>query len=218
MPKKQAITAAMREFVSAQVMTLSQLESLLGCSQRSVQRQLAIWGALRSYNCNGKYFSLPAVAQFDSFGIWRFQDIAFSRFGTLRDTVAHLVRNSPSGLTIHELSELLSVNAYSFMSQFRNDSRLKREKWTGRLVYFCSEHDILIAQRRERSKTQPPPPLPSDAQSVVILVTLLKHPNASLEEIVRTISLDYKGIDISMVERLLEFHGLEKKTLLPPCS
>jgi len=59
MVKKELLDRAMRQFISEQVMTLSQLEPLLSCSQRSAQRYLSKWGALRSYNHNGKYFSLP---------------------------------------------------------------------------------------------------------------------------------------------------------------
>ena len=76
MVKKELLDRAMRQFISEQVMTLSQLEPLLSCSQRSVQRYLSKWGALRSYNHNGKYFSLPVIARFDSFGVWKYQDIS----------------------------------------------------------------------------------------------------------------------------------------------
>ncbi|MEA1933170.1 MAG: hypothetical protein U9N60_01855, partial [Thermodesulfobacteriota bacterium] len=96
MVKKELLDKAMRHFISAQVMTLSQLEVLLSCSQRSVQRYLSMWGGLRSYNHNGKYFSLPAIAHFNSFGIWKYNDIGFSRFGNLKETVVHLVARSPA--------------------------------------------------------------------------------------------------------------------------
>ena len=107
MVKKELLDRAMRQFISEQVMTLSQLETLLSCSQRSVQRYLSKWGALRSYNHNGKYFSLSVIARFDSFGVWKYQDIGFSRFGNLKDTVVQLVNNSPTGLTTTELGQIL---------------------------------------------------------------------------------------------------------------
>ena len=211
MVKKELLDRAMRQFISEQVMTLSQLETLLSCSQRSVQRYLSKWGGLRSYNHNGKYFSLPVIARFDSFGVWKYQDIGFSRFGNLKDTVVQLVNNSTAGLTATELGQILGVNAHSFMSQFRVDQRLKREKWEGRLVYFCAEYDIWIAQKRERFADQPVSPFPSDAQAVIILVSLLKNPKATAEELVKIMNKEYRGISVTMVERLLEHHGLLKK-------
>ena len=168
MVKKELLEKTMHNFVSAQVMTLSHLTILLSCSQRSVQRYLSKWGCLRSYNHNGKYFSLPSIAHFNSFGIWKYNDIGFSQFGNLKETVVKSVTLSPAGLTASELSEILSVNAHSFMSQFRVDPRLKREKWEGVLVYFCSKHDICIAQKGKRFTNQPQAIFPSDTQAVII--------------------------------------------------
>ena len=45
MVKKELLDRAMRQLISEQVMTLSQFEPLLSCSQRSVQRYLSKWGA-----------------------------------------------------------------------------------------------------------------------------------------------------------------------------
>lgn len=211
MVRKDLLDKAMRQFISDQVMTLSRLENLLCCSKRSAQRYLSKWGGLRSYNHNGKYFSLEGIARFDSFGIWKYQDIGFSRFGNLKDTVIELVNNSSAGLTANELGNILGVKAQSFMSQFRIDKRLKREMWEGRLVYFSANYDILTAQKWERFAGQPVSPLPSDAQAVIILVSLIKHPKVSTEELVRIMSKEHKWLSVPMVERLLEHHGLLKK-------
>jgi hypothetical protein len=211
MVKKEFIDQAMRQFISNQVMTIPQLEDILSCSKRSVQRYLSKWGGLRSYNHNGKYFSLKVIARFDSYGIWKYQDIGFSRFGNLKDTVIQLVKYSSAGLTANELGKILGINAQSFISQFRLDRRLKREKWEGVLVYFSADYDISIAQKKERFVGQAVLPLPSDTQAVIILVSLIKHPNTSTEDLVKIISKDHKGITVTMVERLLAHHGLLKK-------
>jgi len=213
MIKKELLDQAMRQFISDQVMTLPQLEELLSCSKRSVQRYLSKWGCLRSYNHNGKYFTLKVIARFDSYGIWKYQDIGFSRFGNLKDTVIQLVNNSSAGLTAKELGNILGVNAQSFISQFRVDQRLKREKWEGVLVYFSSDFNISITQKTERFLDQEVFPLPSDTQAVIILVSLIKHPKTSTEDLVKIISKDHKGITVTMIERLLAHHGLLKKNV-----
>lgn len=132
-------------------------------------------------------------------------------FGNLKETVVQLVTRAPAGLTVSELSEILSVNAHSFISQFRVDPRLKREKWEGVLVYFCSKHDICIAQKRERFTNQPQAIFPSDTQAVIILVSLLKDSKATIEELSKNINKEHQSISIAMIERLLEYHGLFKK-------
>jgi hypothetical protein len=70
----------------------------------------------------------------------------------------------------------------------------------------------LIAQQRKRFAGQPVSPFPSDAQAIIILVSLLKNQNGTIEKLVKIMSKEHKGITISMVERLLEHHGLLKKT------
>ena len=139
LPDTQLQTLRAR-FHSEKALTLELVCSSLGCSLRSAQRYLARWSCLHSYNMNGRYFTLPDIPQFNSAGIWLFQGIGFSRFGNLKDTVVELVQRSAAGLSIPELGQLLGGNAYSFMSQFRHDPRLVREKWDGQFVYFFSAH------------------------------------------------------------------------------
>lgn len=74
------------------------------------------------------------------------------------------------------------------------------------------QNDIWIAQKQKRFAGQPVSPFPSDAQAVTILVSLLKNPKASTEELLKIINKEHKGITITMIERLLEHHGLVKKT------
>jgi len=218
MVKKELLDKAMRHFILAQVMTLSQLEIFLSCSQRSVQRYLAKWGGIRSYNHNGKYFSLPSIVHFNSFGIWKYNDIGFSKSGNLKETVVHLVASSPAGLTASELGEILSVNAQSFMSQFRADPRLGREKCDGVLVYFGSDHDTRITQKLERFAGRPLFTFPSDTQAVIVLVSLLKNPKKTIEELEKIINKEHSGISTAMIERLLTQHGLLKKKRYPSCK
>jgi len=40
----------------------------------------------------------------------------------------------------------------------------------------------------------------------------------TIEELVKNINQEHKGISIAMVERLLEYHGLLKKTIHTPCK
>jgi hypothetical protein len=50
------------------------------------------------------------------------------------------------------------------------------------------------------------------------LVPLLKDSKATIEELVKNINQEQKGISIAMVEGLLEYHGLLKKTIHTPCK
>ena len=94
---------------SKKVVTLAELALHLHCSSRTVQRRLANWQAINSYNRNGAYYTLPDIPKFDAHGLWRYRQAFFSRFGNLPETFVQLAPNSQAGLTAAEAGDLLGV-------------------------------------------------------------------------------------------------------------
>ncbi len=82
------------------IVTLDDLAMSLHCSKRTVQRRLAKLKTIRSYNRNGRYYTLEGIAKFDADGLWRYRGTYFSRFGNLTQTFVQLVRMSAAGLRI----------------------------------------------------------------------------------------------------------------------
>ena len=99
------------------VVTLTELAFHLNCSRRTVQRRLADWQAISSYNRNGSYYTLPNIPQFDANGLWRYQGVFFSKFGSLPETFVQLVSRSSDGLTAAEAGDLLGVRPSSFLNR-----------------------------------------------------------------------------------------------------
>ena len=97
----------LQKFHTQKVLTVAQLKSLLHCSVPTVRNHLKSWGTLTSYNHNGRYYTLPGIPQFNEYGLWNYKNIRFSRFGTLKETVIHLIEASPHGLSAAELGDLL---------------------------------------------------------------------------------------------------------------
>jgi hypothetical protein len=54
--------------------------------------------------------------------------------------------------------------------------------------------------------------MPTDADAVLILVEYIKHPDISIDELVRIVSRTGKRIDASVMKQFLEFHDLVKKS------
>ena len=91
---------------SKKVVTLAELALHLHCSSRTVQRRLANWQAINSYNRNGAYYTLPDIPKFDAHGLWRYRQAFFSRSGNLPETFVQLAANSQAGLTAAEAGDL----------------------------------------------------------------------------------------------------------------
>ena len=152
MAAKATLEKMRKRFRARKVMTLAELAVQMQCSPRTAHRRLKDWGAINSYNKNGRYYVFPSVPTFDSHGLWRYRDIGFSRYGNLTETLIHLVRNSQAGLSAAELGQLLQMHPRSFLWLFRNRPALKREKHQGRFVYFATQSEIYRKQKTARSR------------------------------------------------------------------
>lgn len=214
MPQKRSLwEKGLRFFHLRKVVTLAELALSLRCSPRTVQRRLAEWQAINSYNQNGRYYTLPDIPKFDVDGLWRYRGTFFSRFGNLTQTFVQLVRNSQAGLTAAEVGQLLGLRPSSFLWAFRDHPDLKREKHQGLYVYFTSEPGRYAEQRQQRATISTTTRLPSEFEAVAILVEKIKHPPLSVEELSHRLRRKKLRVEPEMVRNLFARHGLaEKKT------
>jgi hypothetical protein len=201
-------------FQSSRTMTITQLAHHLDCSIPTVRNRLRNWGALTSYNRNGRFYALPNVAKFDEHGLWKYKGVFFSQWGTLKHTVRHVVRNSVAGLDASEIGRLVGLPARSFMAQLRKIQGLRREKYEKRFVYYSDEDHTYRSQRslRVEESKKMPKELPSDAEAIFIFVDRIKHPDFSEQQCARRLRKKGKSISIVAIRNLLAYHGIEKKT------
>jgi hypothetical protein len=194
------------------MLTIVALCALLHFSIATVRRRLKEWGALSSYNHSGRYYTLPSIPEFDKKGLWKHKGVFFSKQGTLKNTVIHLVQISRGGLSNYELEKILGVNPNSYLPQYKQLAGVKREKHNRQVVYFAADEELY---RRQKQNRFPPEPaalkLPPDALGIIVLVELVKNPNSTPSEL--SDRLRRKGCEINtdMIESLFEFHGLKKK-------
>ncbi len=130
-------------FQGRKVVTLEELTTRLRCSTRTLRRRLKQWKTHTSYNQNGRYYTLPAILQFDQCGLWRYGNIFFSKHGNLKKTISALIHKSTAGLSVIDLNELMGLPTHSLLSQFKNDIHLYREKHQGLFIYFSNRPEIL---------------------------------------------------------------------------
>jgi hypothetical protein len=198
-------------FKQQKVLTIAALCTLLHFSIATVRRRLKEWGALSSYNYSGRYYTLPSIPEFNKKGLWRYQGIFFSRHGTLKNTVIHLVQISKRGLSNSELQEILGINPNSYLPQYKQLAGVKREKHKRHVVYFSADEELY---RRQKHNRFPPEPtavkLPPDALGIIVLVELVKNPNSTPEELSNRLRRSGYQIDVHMIENLFEYHGLKK--------
>ncbi len=193
------------------VVTLDELALHMQCSTRTVQRRLAKWGAISSYNRNGSCYTLPDIATFDANGLWHHRGAGFSESGTLSETFVRLVANSRAGLTAAETGELLGIRPSSFLWPLRNHPDLMREKLQGVYVYFSSAPSRCDDQRRERLLVQKAARIPTDFEAIAILVEKIKCPAISNRELAKRLGKQKLSIAPEVIGNLFAKHGLTGK-------
>jgi len=195
------------------IFTLKQLVSILDCSSRTAQAKLKRWKAYTSYNQNGKYYSLPEIPDFDVYGLWRYQNAAFSKHGNLKKTIVHLITSAPAGLTGRQLGELLGLSARSFLHHFRNCPGVYREKYDGVYVYFADDALVYERQLQQRRSIicQSPLVTITDMEAIMILVAIIKHHNITTEDILTLPEIKKSKLTKSAIWGFLKYHGLVKK-------
>ena len=207
-----AVEKILTKFRVAKVLTIAQLTALLSCSVRTARRRLKQCGAISSYNRNGRFYTVPQVAQFDSNGLWRWRGVCFSCHGSLPRTVVAVIRDSEAGLTASELGAILGVNAYSFICGFVSHPEITREKQAGRYVYFCSERAVRQQQSQRRQQAdRARTDLPSDAVAVAVFAEMIRHPDASVEQTSRRLAVQGTNVSPAKIRLLLQQHGLAGK-------
>ena len=201
-------------FRTEKIATIVLLATWLSCSVSTARRRLKQWGACTSYNHNGRYYTLPEIAEFDDNGLWKYQGVFFSKHGNLKQTLVYLVTHSVQGLSGSDLGELLGLQPRSFLSHFRGDPALYREKLMGLWIWFAADPKVCEKQKQARLScvVAKAPPMPSDMDAVMILVDLIHHPHSGLEQIAHRLKPKGLDIDVEAIRQLLVQHDLLKKT------
>lgn len=207
-----------REFRQEKIMALLTLMERLNCSRSTVQRRLRQWGCHTSYNHNGSFYALPDIVKFDEDGLWQYKSVCFSRHGNLRQTVVALVADAPGGLTGAELSQVLHVDANSFIGAFVNNGTVGREKLGARFVYTSCDTPVKERQLRHRREADQCCARLSCADAVTVLVELIKTPALEPAQLAQAVQSRAPTASVAAIEAFFREHGIGpvKKGLLPP--
>ena len=202
------------QFIEKIVVTLPELSRLLNVSIRTIQRITREWNTIRSYDHNGRYFSLERLAEFNSYGIWEYSNIHFSKFGNLKNTLIAIINNSTQGMDALQIRDVLGVDTRSFLYQYKDISALKREKLGGIYVYFSSDQGKFteqLSRRKLNMEAISPPPL-KGIIAINVLVAAIKHPGFTTEGLSK--HLHKLGIRVKpeAIQNFFKFYGIEKKT------
>ena len=190
--------------------TVDQLQRALGqVSLRTTSRYLRQIRYLRSYNHNGRFYTLRDPARFDRFGLFSLGDAHFSVDGSLTKTVQRLISESADGFTAKELAELLHVSVHSFLLADVRHDRARRERLGGVYVYFSNgpTGDRQLRARRRRLADREAAVLAATLEPQLIidvLLVLVRHPGALPGEVARRLQNHSPPIRLAQVQAVFD--------------
>jgi hypothetical protein len=139
-------------FDKKKVLNMSEVYNALSTMSRITGfRYLRELHHLTSYTHNGKYYTLPEIAQFDADGFWHFGEIGFSIQGTLVDTVHQVIAQSAAGKSNAELETHCKAKVRAALRTLLNSKRIARVKLEGRYLYVCADPSIRECQLGKRA-------------------------------------------------------------------
>jgi hypothetical protein len=208
------MNALQNAFKKDKVLDMKALQRAIDSSApATVHRYLKQIDYLTSYTHNGRYYTLSEIVHFDTQGFWHYGDIGFSQYGTLIDTVHHLITISQAGQTNSELERCCRIRIQEILRTLLKRKQILRTKAFGHYLYMSEDEEIsknqLTKRHKMSSKKQQEPWV-----VIEILIEALKSlPDVpKLGEIVGRLAKRGSSITQVQVEQVFEEENLEKKT------
>jgi hypothetical protein len=198
------------------IMSLKQLRAELQDRPRSsLFRDLKKLDLISSYTHTGQYHALTRLAKFDEDGLWFFQDVGFSRYGTLKRSLVHVITHSPAGMTHREMKKLFRVEVQKPLTELVSINAVSRQLLPSRIHVYLSADAASVAQWQRRLAIGDEAlevALPAESIRIEILVEVIRAPERSLDEKVLGPRLRKRGVLVKdeTVRYVLAYYDIKK--------
>lgn len=156
--KKISAIALKDYFIKNTVVAMPDLKRFLQSNHSmTVYRRLKELSYISSCSHQGKYYSLYELAHYDKNGLWFYNNILFSDYGTLINTCRHFVNQNDAGYSIAELGQQLGLAVKEPLLKLHQNNELARDIIDGQMIYFSAEPSKKRSQillRKERSSVR----------------------------------------------------------------
>ena len=183
-------------------------------SRMSVFRRLSDAGYCSSYSHAGRYYTLADIPQFDRDGLWHCQGVGFSRYGSLKSTVEHLVKESEAGRTHYELHVRLQVRVHNPLLELVRGRRIGREPFDRQYLYVSADPARARSQTALR-RQQPERIATAHVPSPLVIAVLLEliqgaRVQADAERVAARLAARGLAVTVAQVEAVLTSYELKK--------
>jgi len=183
-------------------------------SQRSLIRDLNAIGYLSSCNNSGGFYTHPDIPEFDDDGLWHHEQALFSRYGSLKATVRHLVRTAESGQTERDLHRRLQLRVHNTLLDLVSAQEIARELIDKLFLYVSADLEVQAAQlARRRGLLQhaaAQPPL-GPYEVIEVLLAVIHHGARQPEQVVAHLRAAGRAVSAEQVQQVFARYELGGK-------
>ena len=201
------------------IANLEELKSAMGTGvDVTVFRKLQPLDYLTSYSHRGRYYTLREIVQFDDDGLWSYESVCFSRYGTLLATAEAFVHRSVKGYYAEELAQQLQVEVQDALRQLAERKTIWRQLVSGLYLYTSAEPAVRQRQLLNRRTVQAVPTVadasrlelsPDELKAAILLFySLLDEKQRRLYAALESLKLGHGGD-----RQLADFLGLDPHTV-----
>ncbi len=202
---------------SKKILSLKQLRHELANRPRSsFFRDLQKVELLTSYSHAGQYHALQSTVTFNRNGLWFYGQAAFSKYGTLKNTLVTIVSSSPSGMSQKELKILLRIQVQNALTHLIKVGMLGRRSSPGRpFVYLSREASRAHTQWQKREaldEEHTDMVLPSESVIISILLEIIRGDGRAIDESELRSRLKKKGVVVPQQQLVyvLAYYDIKK--------
>ena len=135
----------LKYLIKNKIATIDELKSILNTESRmTIFRRLSELEYISSCSHSGKYYSLERIARYNRYGLWFFNSVLFSKYGTLKNTLAMLISNSLKGYTSSELNKITQSKVDDALFELYKLKYVNRKKYQEFIFIFLK---ILIMKK-----------------------------------------------------------------------
>ena len=201
------------------IMTVDEVAEQLKCSRNTVFRKLSSIPIITSYTHTRRYIAISHEDIFDEFGIWGYQEVYFSKYGGVKETITEIITRNKTGLTSGQINDILHTRVNMQLGELVKTGRIYRLREGRNQVYLGGQDVIRKAQIQQRQATQKKvilesiPSYISKRDLFELLVIIVEHHLIDRIQIESYLRKTDKKVSSRTIDWLMSYFEIEKKGL-----
>ena len=199
------------------VMSLKEIRHEIPDRPRSsLFRDLKKLELLTSYSHAGQHHALKSMVKFNPNGLWFYEQISFSKHGTLKNTLVQIISNSPVGMTHKELKTLLRIQVQNPLTHLIKTHVLQRRFLADQVFVYLAHNDSMAQaqweKRLEVNEKSVSMTLPTETIIIDILLEIIRRNERIIDVSKLNANLKQRGITIqhSQLTYVLTYYDIKK--------